>query len=272
VAVSVHLVAELEENYRRFVDRALAGGGVWGLACDEGRLCCTSHDGEQAVIPFWSDAAYARRALADFPDEGYAVVSVPLVAFLGDVLGRFQHDDVLVGPNYTRDLAGLELDPREVFEAFRARMSEAQSAQYRACLESASIVSVGHPAEKLARRVERFARVVASEGGVASVLVGEDGPRHVDVGGKPGESFVPIWSSGQAAERARLFALGPGDGARVASVEVGDFLASAADKGWSIGVEPTVGLACAERPAGALLALVRQAAARDEEDDDEDEP
>jgi len=255
--VSFHLVAELEENYRRFIDRALAGGCVWSLECDDGLLCCTSHDGEQAVLPFWSDAAYARRAEA--AEEGYVVKSIPLATFLKDMLGRFHVDDVAVGPDFTRDLEGLEVDPREVFEAFRARMSEGQRAEYGECLATASIVSAGHPVEKLERRVDRFARVVAAEGGVASVLARNDGPVHVDVRGKPGVSFIPMWSSATAAERARLFALGTDTSARVTSVRVREFLPSVAERGVSIGVEPTVGLACAERSARDLLALVEKA-------------
>lgn len=60
-----HLIAELEENYDRFIERVLSGGQVWAVKCDDGLLTCLAENGEQPVIPFWSDAAYARRAAKD---------------------------------------------------------------------------------------------------------------------------------------------------------------------------------------------------------------
>ncbi len=63
--MSVYLVAELEENYRRFIERALKSGCVWALECEESFLCCPAHNCEWLILPFWSDAAYARRALKE---------------------------------------------------------------------------------------------------------------------------------------------------------------------------------------------------------------
>lgn len=262
-----HLGAELEANYRRFVERALIAGEVWALRCEDGLLTCLSENGEQPVIPFWSDAAYARRAAKEAPeDDGYVVDSMPLRTFLQDILGNFQRDDVFVGPNYTRDMAGLELDPRDVFEEFRSRMSPEQCAEYKECFEAASILVVGHPAEKLEGRIKRFARIVAFERNVAYTLVREDGPVHVDVRARPGASFVPLWSSGKQAERTRSFVFGSDEGITVAPVDIGEFLEAAEEEAWSVGVEPTVGLACFEKSPGDLLALVAKAEAADDDD------
>jgi Protein of unknown function (DUF2750) len=266
-----HLIAELEENYDRFVARSLAGGSVWCLDCAEGLLAVTAHNGEQRVIPVWSDAAYARRALIEAPPNGYAVKAIPLQTFLNQTLGNFQCDDALIGPNYTRDMAGVELDPRDMFEEFRSRMTEQQSEDYRQCLATASIVTMGHPVEKLKRRVERFGRIVAFDPNASpSTLVRGDDPVHIDNRSKPGSSFVPLWSSGTQAERARRFCFAPDDPVRVVSVKLDEFLASAERDHWSIGVDPTIGLACMDIRAGDLLALVNEAQARaDEESDDE---
>ena len=260
-----HLGAALEENYRRFVERVLEGGEVWSLKCDDGLLTCVSENGEHPVIPFWSDAAYARTAAEEAPeDDGYVVDSLPLRTFLQDILGNFQRDDVFVGPNYTRDMAGLELDPRDVFEEFRSRMSAKQRAEYKECFEAASILVVGHPSAKLEERIKRFARIVAFEGNVAYTLVRGEGPIQVDVRARPGASFVPLWSSGKQAEQARSFVFGSDEGITVAPVDVDELLKTAGNEGWSIGVEPTVGLACFEKSPGDLLALVAKAAAEAE--------
>ncbi len=262
-----HLIAELEENYDRFIERVLSGGQVWAVKCDDGLLTCVAENGEQPVIPFWSDAAYARRAAKEAPpDDGYVVDSVPLRTFLQNILGNFQRDDVLVGPNYTRDMAGLELDPRDVFEEFRSRMSVEQREEYKECFDAASILVVGHPPEKLEQRIERFARVVAFDENVAYTLVRDDGPVHVDVRAKPGTSFVPLWSSGKQADQARSFVFDSDKGVTVATVDIGEFLKDAEDQAWSIGVEPTVGLACFERSPSDLLALIKKA------EEDEEEP
>lgn len=263
-----HLTAELEENYDRFVERALNGGSVWALENDEGLLSVTAHNGEQAIVPFWSDAAYARRALEDAPPNGYTVNAVPLEKFLRETLGNFQYDDVLVGPNYTRDMAGLELDPREVFEEFRSRMTEPQRVQYRESLQSASILTIGHPIEKLERRVERFGRIVVFDPDASpSILTRGDDPLRVDVRSKPGSWFVPLWSSADAAERTRRYSYASDEAIQVTEVDLEAFLSSAEREDWQIGVDPTIGLACLE--VGAATVVASLTAAEEEADNEE---
>ncbi len=156
-------------------------------------------------------------------------------------------------------MAGLELDPREVFEEFLSKMSDEQHREYRECLETASILK-GHPIQKLERRVERFARVIAYGTGTGPcTLIREDGQVQIDVRAKPGTSFVPLWSSVEQAERACRFAFDSGDDVRVLRVQLDEFLSSAHDRGWSIGVEPTVGLGCEPKHPREILALVKKA-------------
>jgi hypothetical protein len=266
-----HLTVEFEENYDRFIRRSLAGGSVWLLQCDEGYLSALSHNGEQSVIPVWSDAAYARRALEQAPSNGFALKAIPLQAFLNQTLGNFQCGDVLMGPNYTRDLAGFELDPREMFEEFRSRMTEQQREEYCECLETASILTVGHPIEKLERRLERFGRIVAfyRDAWPCTLVRGTD-PVNIDRSSKPGSSFVPLWSYGDQAELARRFCFDPDDPVRVSGIKLDEFLAKVECNHWSIGVDPTIDLTCmVVRPAD-VLALVKEAEEHaDEESDDE---
>jgi Protein of unknown function (DUF2750) len=257
-----HLIAELEENYERFLTRSLAAGSVWTLRSDEGLLSVSAHNGEQSIIPFWSDAAYARRAQKEAPPSGYAVTEVSLRTFLTEALGSFQCDDVLVGPNYTVDMAGLELDPRDVFEEFRDRMTEQQKEAYRECWEKASILTVGHPPEKLQRRVERFGRAVMFDPDASpSTFVRADGPVQIENRSKPGSSFVPLWSSATHAERSRRFCYGHDDSVQVESVSLDDFLSQAERENWTIGVDPTIGLACTDVPPGRLRLLIAEAEA-----------
>ncbi len=230
------------------------------LACEEGLLAVTAHNGEQPVIPFWSDAAYARRALKEAPPDGYAVEALPLETFLGQTLGDLQRDDALVGPNYTRDMAGLELDPREVFDELRSRMTEQQRERYRGTLETASILTIGHPIEKLERRVERFGRIVVFDPNASpSTLLRGDEPVQVDIRSKPGSSFVPLWSSSATAERARRFCFAPDDPVRVVAVDLEELLSRAEREGWSMGVDPTIGFACIDVAPRAVVASLRAA-------------
>lgn len=268
--MTFHQLVELEENCERFFARSVSAGSVWAIQMDGGFLTCVAEDGEHAVIPFWSDAAYARRVLRDPELEGCTAESVPLAVFLRDLLGGYQADDLLIGPNYTEDMAGLELDPREVFEELRERIPAEQRAEYADALENATILTAGHPHEKLQRRIEIFARL-AAEGGGAWTLTEDDRPLSVDIRARPGVSFVPLWSSAEHAERARRFAYAPDRRITVTGVQIDDFLGRAEAERWLIGAEPTVGLAVAEVEPQALLARVRHARERLDEEPSSDD-
>jgi hypothetical protein len=258
--MELHFTAELEEHYRRFVERALRAGSVWTLECNDGWLTVTTHDGERQIIPLWSDAAYARRALGHVPADGYAVKKVPLETLLRHTLGNFQHGDALVGPNCTPDFACVEIDPRELFDELRCRMSETERIRYRDALCEASILTIGHSVEKLERRIAAFGRIVVlTPHASPSILKRGAEPVHVEIRARPGSSFVPLWSSGVAAERARRFCFSGGDPIAVATVELEDFLSTAEREGWSIGVDPTIGLACIAVSPSVVAASMRTA-------------
>jgi hypothetical protein len=58
--------ATLEENCDRFVRRVLATELVWGVRNESRFQSCGSNDDDNAnVLLFWSDAAYARRAITN---------------------------------------------------------------------------------------------------------------------------------------------------------------------------------------------------------------
>ncbi len=267
--MTLHLTAELEENYARFIRRSLEAGSVWVIESGDAYFSCVAHNGDQPIIPLWSDAAYARRALQASGEEGWEVQALPLGRLLGETLGGLQHDDALVGPNYTADMAGLELDPREVFEALRDAMTEEQRAEHAAALESASILTIGHPPEKLERRARRFAAVVAFDpDATPAILVRGDEPVRVENRARPGNYFIPLWSTADQVTRALRYAFGSEEAVR--GVELEAFLAMAETNGWSIGVEPTIGLACQTLSAPELRALLEEAEQAAEEADDED--
>jgi hypothetical protein len=274
--MQAHLIAELEENYERFIERVLKAGVVHVVGNDDELLCCTAHNGDQVIIPCFSDAAYARRALREAAVEAYEVRQIPLERYLGSTLGDFQVDDVLVGPNYTADMAGLELDPREVFEELKSQMSDEQLSTYRACLEGASILTIGHPPEKLERRVRRFAGVVAFDPDASpSTLVRGADPVFIDDRSKPGTKFIPLWSNHQLAVRACSYVFGSNQGVSASGIALKELLARADAEGWLLGVEPTIGIACSVLSAKELLALVeeaeREAAEADDDEEEDDE-
>lgn len=229
-----------EDSYGRFVGEVLAAGRVWAIAAGRAYLTVVAENDEQSIVPFWSSAARAATALEGAPDGFSDVTTIPLPEFLATTLGRLQEDDVLVGPNYTDDLEGLEIEPRELFETLREQMSDGQRAELAASLEDARLLRVGHPPDKLEARAERFARIVLAEEDTAFILVREDGPVRI-----PGEGAarVPIWSSEELAQRARLFNFAASDAIDVLPVDVRAFLDEAERRSWKLAVEATVDLA-----------------------------
>lgn len=229
-----------EESYGRFVGEILAAGQVWAIAAGRAHLTVVAENDEQSIVPFWSSAARAEAALEGAPEGFSNVTTIPLAEFLATTLGRLQEDDVLVGPNYTEDLEGLEIEPRELFETLRKQMSDAQRTELTAALEDARLLRAGHPADKLEARAERFARIVLAEDDTAFILVREDGPVRIPGEGEP---RIPIWSSGDLAQRARLFNFAASDAIDVLPVDVQAFLDEADRRRWKLAVEATVDLA-----------------------------
>lgn len=143
---------------------------------------CRAHDGLQTIIPFWSDAAYARRAAKTRPGRVRRRLDSARDIPQGTAGGRVRRVPL---PNVGRTACEVPREPRWRFDS-RCR----------------------HPVEKLARRVEWFA-LLAAEENIAWTLVREDDPVHVDIRARHGASFVPLWSSGVQADRARRFVYAP---------------------------------------------------------------
>jgi hypothetical protein len=98
------------ENHRRFVERVVDKGQVWGLKSDQGWAICASIQFENAkVMPFWSDPGYARRA-AKHEWSRYEPSPIALDVFIDRWLAGLHRDDVLVGTNWDAQNCGLEVD------------------------------------------------------------------------------------------------------------------------------------------------------------------
>jgi hypothetical protein len=133
--------ADAQADVDRFIRRVVESDTVWYLASDEGTANCYSdaevdaEDEEPAtVLLFFSDRAYAKRAQAsNFPE--CRIECMNLFDFMYRWLPGMSGDGVLAGPNWTGDLAGLELDPFELREAIESTMSpeskERHEAMYR---------------------------------------------------------------------------------------------------------------------------------------------
>lgn len=114
--MSVHLIADLEANKQRFIDRVRGTRQVWGLRSERGWANCQSNHGGADVLLFWSDEAYARRhAVAEW--AGYVAAPIELGVFVDSWLKGMHEDGLLVGVNFNSDLAGLELEPVELANA-----------------------------------------------------------------------------------------------------------------------------------------------------------
>lgn len=102
------------ENHQRFVSRVVEARTVWGLRGPEGWASCDSVEFEDTrVMPFWSDAAYARRAATD-DWSGWTAMAIALDDFLDTWLKGMHEDGVLVGTNWDANNCGLEVEPREL--------------------------------------------------------------------------------------------------------------------------------------------------------------
>lgn len=132
----MQLKAETEANHRRFVARVAEGQVVWALEGPDGVIAFEANadevEGDVDILPFWSDAAYARRA-AEQVDEA-EVTEVALFDFLFRWLPGMADDGVLAGTNWSGDLAGKEVEPLELQDEILAAMSDELRERYLARL------------------------------------------------------------------------------------------------------------------------------------------
>jgi len=114
--MSSHLLADLEANKQRFVERVLKSKLVWGLHSNEGWAYCPSNHSDADVLLFWSDESYARRhAVKEWAN--YSATSIQLDSFIDNWLCGMHQDGVLAGVNFNGDLAGIEIEPIELAHA-----------------------------------------------------------------------------------------------------------------------------------------------------------
>ncbi len=107
--------AVFEAKYDAFIAEIKKTGLVWGLCTedDDWAVCASSSYEETDVMPFWSDEAAAKAQCVG--EWGiFKAQSIPLAEFIADWLPGMHEDDVLVGPNWTDDLEGLEVEPADV--------------------------------------------------------------------------------------------------------------------------------------------------------------
>ena len=107
---------EFEAVYDAFIAALQQSGEVWGLNSgqDGGWAICPSAEYEDTdVLPFWSSAELAQKLCTD-EWKIYQPASIPLEEFVNDWLPGMHEDDALVGPDWTPELDGLELEPADV--------------------------------------------------------------------------------------------------------------------------------------------------------------
>jgi hypothetical protein len=107
-----HLVADLEANHSRFVERVRDHGDVRGIRNEQGILMYPSNHLEETWgYPFWSDHAYAKRHCVGNDRNPF---SINFDSFIDVWLQGLHKDGHLVGTNWNADLAGLEIEPYEL--------------------------------------------------------------------------------------------------------------------------------------------------------------
>jgi hypothetical protein len=109
--------AAAEANYRRFLERVLESGEVWGLQSKEGWAFCDSNEYEETeVLVFWSDRASAQKhAQAEW--SGHVPTRIDLADFVERWLPGMDADAVLVGPDWDAEGGGLEVEPADLADA-----------------------------------------------------------------------------------------------------------------------------------------------------------
>jgi len=109
----LELSADSKARHRRFIQRVVAAGVVWGLKCNEGWVTSssTADDTEdRGLMPFWSDRAYAKQCAKDEWAE-YVPTEIPLNLFLEKWMPGMNADGLLVGTNWNAHLCGHEIEP-----------------------------------------------------------------------------------------------------------------------------------------------------------------
>lgn len=122
--------AYCQENKDRFVRTAAEADEIYTLSCESGTAFCESTEQpDRDILLFFSDAAYARRALdQSFPE--YNVEPIPVFDFLYRWLPGMSKDGAFVGPNWTGDLVGLEVDPFALRDEIENQLTPERARQF----------------------------------------------------------------------------------------------------------------------------------------------
>jgi len=114
--------ATVESNFQRFIDNVIENESVFYLGNEDGVANSISNEDEEAVIlMFWSDRAYATRAMKCF-NEHYDEIEMDLFDFLYRWLPGMSGDGVLAGPNWNGELVGREIDPFDLRDEIEEKM------------------------------------------------------------------------------------------------------------------------------------------------------
>ncbi len=116
--MSEPLSDDFDDNYDRFIDDAIETGCVWALEGEEGFALCASEINEKLdVMPMWSQPEFAQvHVRGEWSD--HQVVPIALDELLDDWLTGMHEDVMLVGPNWTAELEGDEIEPLDLLEDF----------------------------------------------------------------------------------------------------------------------------------------------------------
>ncbi len=123
------------ENSRRFVEQTIVSGQAWLLSSPAGTAVCESEQFEDTdVILFFSTLTDARQVQAKlFPD--HKPEKIALFDLLFRWLPGMAKDGVLVGPNWTVDLIGQEMEPADLSEELADKLTPKQEADFTARLQ-----------------------------------------------------------------------------------------------------------------------------------------
>jgi hypothetical protein len=113
-----------KERHERFIQRVVDSGVVWGLKDDDGWVTSSStaeQTEERAIMPFWSDRAYAKQCAKD-EWSSYEPTQIPLDLFLEHWLPGMHADGYLVGTNWNVSLCGHEIEPLQLLAEINERL------------------------------------------------------------------------------------------------------------------------------------------------------
>src|SRR6218665_869176 len=102
--------ATIESKYNLFIQKVVATKLVWGLQNKSGWANSNANEDEDvAVIPFWSDRAYAKACARD-DWKSYTPTEIPLAEFLESWCVGMAEESVWVGANWDANMLGSETD------------------------------------------------------------------------------------------------------------------------------------------------------------------